>query len=471
MNSRNAMAVGLGMVIMMTISATCGAQEPAAGWQAGVARVDVTPQEPMWLAGYGARDRESEGTLHPIWVKALALKDATGHRAVLVTSDLLGFPKGMSDTIRDRLQEKFQLSRADIILNSSHTHSGPVLRHSLYAVYPLDEAGIKKVEQYSLTLEDQVVACVEKALAGLAPAKLSSANGVTRFAVNRRTNREAEILDTHDFKGPVDHAVPVLKVAREDGSLLAVAFGYACHATTLDFYKLSGDYPGFAQLEFEAAHPGATALFFAGCGADQNPMPRRTVALAQQYGRELAAAVDRVLTDPMKSLAPSLKTDYKEIDLAFSAVPTREALTAIAEKGSIYDKRAAQHFLQILDQGKPLPTSYPSYPIQLWILGEQALVALGGEVVSDYAIMLKHMLGRDLFVMGYSNDVMAYISSLRVLREGGYEGGSAQMLYGLPAPWTEDIESRILSTARDLATRSGIAVMSAELPQSTAPKL
>ena len=86
----------------------------------------------------------------------------------------------------------------------------------------------------------------------------------------------------------MDHDVPVLRVDTPEGKLRAVLFGYACHNTTLSFYKFCGDYAGFAQHYLEAAHPDVTALFLLGCGGDQNPYPRRTLELAQQHGRSLA---------------------------------------------------------------------------------------------------------------------------------------------------------------------------------------
>jgi len=137
-----------------------------------------------------------------------------------------------------------------------------------------------------------------------------------------------------DLNGPNDYAVPVLKVMNEAGNLMAVVFGYACHATVLSIYHLSGDYPGFAQIELEKMHPGITAMFFQGAGADQNPLPRRTVYLAQQYGRELAAAVDRVLSEEMRILAPSISTAYSEIRLPLSKPPTREELMKMEEESS-----------------------------------------------------------------------------------------------------------------------------------------
>ncbi|HOT50201.1 MAG TPA: neutral/alkaline non-lysosomal ceramidase N-terminal domain-containing protein [Candidatus Hydrogenedentes bacterium] len=419
------------------------------GWKAGVARADITPGEPVWMAGYASRTHEADGTLLTLFVKALAIEDASGRKALIVTSDTLGFPRDLAERVRGRLKASLGLEREQVVLCGSHTHSGPVLRDSLSAIYPLNGAHVEAIERYSVQFEDRVVECAAAAFDALAPARLSSANGVARFAVNRRNNREAEILDTHDLKGPVDHAVPVLRVDRADGGLLAVLFGYACHATTLDIYQWSGDYPGFAQAELEAAHPGATALFFAGCGADQNPLPRRTVALARQYGRELAAAVERVLEDPMTPIDGRLDLKQTEVELALAPAPSRDHWAELAA-GSSWQAAAAKAFLADLDAGKSLPSSYV-YPIHVWRLGGLTMVALGGEVVVDYAVAIKKELGRDVFVMGYCNDVMAYIPSERILKEGGYEGGSAQMAYGLPSPWAEGIESRILNAVYELA--------------------
>ncbi|HAH46056.1 MAG TPA: hypothetical protein DCM07_14620, partial [Planctomycetaceae bacterium] len=103
----------------------------------------------------------------------------------------------------------------------------------------------------------------------------------------RRNNVEAEVpglRKAHDLKGPVDHSVPVLAVKDKDGQLKTLVFGYACHNTTLGIQKWCGDYAGFAQYDLEAMFPGVTAMFYMGCGADQNPLPRRTQELAESYG-------------------------------------------------------------------------------------------------------------------------------------------------------------------------------------------
>ena len=433
----------------------CASGQKEAGWRAGVARVDITPRQPMWMAGFANREHPSEGTRHALWGKALALEDATGSRAVLVTLDLLGLPKAVSDHIREGVQARYQLSRAQIILNSSHTHSAPVLENALVDIYPMDAGEKEKVVRYSRQLEQQLIGLVGSALKALEPAQVYAQNGVTRFQVNRRNNAEAKLTQLSELKGPNDFAVPVIKVLNARGKLKAIAFGYACHPTVLNDYQWSGDYAGFAQLELEKEYPGATALFFQGAGADQNPLPRRTVPLARQYGRELAAAVSRVLTEPMPALAPALVTAYAEVPLPLRAPPSREELTQMAGTAAVdYLKSWATRQLEQRDKGVTPPTSYP-YPLQAWKLGDQLLLALGGELVVDYAIKLKQVFGPATFVLGYSNDVMAYIPSARILQEGGYEGATSQMVYGQPALWAPEIEATILNEMAKLARQAG----------------
>jgi len=435
------------------------------GWKAGVSKTIITPSQNMWMAGFGFRDKPSEGSLHDLYAKALVLEDASGNRSVLVTSDLLGFPKGMSDRIRRRIEEKHNLSKSQIILNSSHTHTGPVLLNALYDIYPLQAGDKKRIEEYSAWLEDKVVDLVSSAIEAVEPVRVYSGQGVVRFQYNRRNNNASLLNRLTELEGPNDFAVPVIKVESEDGDVMAVTFGYACHPVVLGFYQWSGDYPGFAQRELEKLYPGATALFFQGAGGDQNPHLRQTVEVAQQYGKELAASVDRVLNEEMKELSPVLTTAYSEVDLSLTPAPTADELSRMVENVTGYPKRWAERMLTEIKSGKSQLTAYP-YPVQLWQMGDQLLFSLGGELVIEYSIALKRIFGNDIFVMGYSNDVMDYIPTVRILREGGYEGASAQMVYGLPATWEADIETEIMNGVVELAKNAGIKIPESRLVSS-----
>ncbi len=445
----------LTLLLMGWIQLVNFGQSPKSFWKAGVARTVITPKEPMWMAGYAARDHPAEGTLNELMAKALVLEDQSGQRVVMVSTDLVGLPQRVSDHIKASLQEKFGLSKAQVLLNSSHTHSGPVLEDALIDIYPLDDAQLNKITKYSRWLETRIVELVGQAIRNLALASLSSGNGVTRFQVNRRNNNAALLTQLTELKGPSDYAVPVIKVLDSKGNVKAIAFAYACHPTTLDGYQWSGDYVSFAQEELEKAYPNATALFFQGAGADQNPLPRRSVALARQYGRELSAAVQRVMEEDMLPLEAKLTTAYEEIDLALADGPTDEKLSEMANSPVVYYQRWAKRMLAKKEKGEPFARSSP-YPIQVWSLGSQSIVALGGELLVEYAIKIKQLYGERTFVFGYSNFVMGYIPSATVLREGGYEGETSQMVYGQPAPWHSSIETNILSNVRKVAQRAGL---------------
>jgi hypothetical protein len=311
---------------------------------------------------------------------------------------------------------------------------------------------------------------VGRAFASLAPARVAAGQGISRFAVNRRNNPEGSVpklIEQHALKGPVDHAVPVLTVSAPNGALQAVVFGYACHNTTLSFYQWCGDYAGFAQIALERNHPGAVAMFFMGCGADQNPLPRREVFLAQRYGEMLAAAVEEVLLQTPATLAPTLKTAHELATLNLGDAPTLGELEKLAVvppgKQPSTQTRWAARLLTEIKAGKPLARTY-SYPVQVWQLGGRQLwIALGGEVVVDYAVRFKGEYGADTWVAGYVNDVMAYIPSARVLAEdkpprafgrGGYEGNTSMYVYGQPAHrWADDVEDRIALSVHRLVTQ------------------
>jgi hypothetical protein len=123
---------------------------------------------------------------------------------------------------------------------------------------------------------------------------------------------------------------------------------------------------------------------------------------------------------------------------------------------------------KLIDRDGRLPVAQRD-PIQVWQFGSNVrddsaaapsstrepagftLVALGGEVVVDYALRLaREYPARRMWVAGYSNDVFGYVPSLRVLREGGYEGGDAMIYYAKPGPFTEQVEQLIVGKVHQL---------------------
>jgi len=414
----------------------------------------ITPTTPVWLAGYGSK-RAPQGKLHDLWMKALALEDMNGNRAVLITSDFQGVPRMMSDQVFDRLQSKFGLQRHQVMFTFSHNHCGPRLGDDLVDYYPVDAAQVKLIAEYTSRMVDESVAMVGEALAHLAPVQLSHGSGSTTFAVNRRNNREADVprllASGEPLIGPVDHDVPVLSVTGLEGKLQAVVFGYACHPTTLSFMKWCGDYPGFAQLELEKHHPGVTAMFVNTCGGDQNPLPRRKVALCEKYGHMLASAVEDTLEGELNSVSPTLATAFEYVNLGYVEVAGRDKLEEASESSNAILSRWANRMLAKLDAGETFLPEYP-YPVHAWQLGSEILVVgMGAETVVDYSLRFKQEFGPGTWVCGYADDMIAYIPSRRVWDEGGYEGGARLYEYGRPAwRWAGDVEDRISASVHRL---------------------
>lgn len=423
-------------------------------WKAGLAKQVITPEKSVWLAGYGTK-RAPTGKIHDLWMKALALEDASGKRAVLITSDFQGVPKDMSDRVFALLKEKFGLERTQVMFTFSHNHCGPRLGDDLVDYYPIEAEQVELVEEYTIAMVEKTVTLVGDALKDLKPANLSIGEGGATFAVNRRNNKEAEVpallAKGTPLVGPVDHSVPVMTVTRASGEIAAILFGYACHPTTLNFLQWCGDYPGFAQLEIEATHPGALAMFVNTCGGDQNPLPRRSVELCQKYGHELAAGVGEALKKPLTPVSGGLKTAFRMIELPYLKSVSREDLHPLLQDANAVRGRWAARMLQKLDAGEKFPGSYP-YPLHAWQLGKEWLVVgQGAETVVDYALRFKKEFGPGTWVCGYADDMIAYIPSRRVWEEGGYEGGSNLFEYGRPAfRWAGDIEDRIVAAVREL---------------------
>lgn len=419
----------------------------AAEWKAGVARVDITPRESIWMAGYASRTKPSEGVRQRLYAKALALEDRAGVVSVLVTADLGGFRADVTKQLAERITATYGLPRERFVLNSSHTHSGPVTTVRRYSTYPLNEEHKQTILRYQAELIDNVVKVIGEALAKREPATLSYQQGLAGFAVNRRRASHPE------YPGPTDHDVPVLAVKNAAGSLLAIAFGYACHATVLSDYQINADWPGYAQAAIESRYPEAVALFVNGCSADQNPLPRRKVELAERYGDTIAIAVDDVLKRDMKPLGGPLRVAYDTVALPFR-VPTRAELDGRLNDPNRRVREHAERLLKMLADGDKLMEAYP-YPVHVWQFGDDlTFIGLAGEVVVDYSLRLKKAYGaRDTWVSSYNDDVFSYVPSLRVLKEGGYEGGGAMLFGTLPGPFRSAVEETLIEKVDELVKR------------------
>ncbi|MBL7044886.1 MAG: neutral/alkaline non-lysosomal ceramidase N-terminal domain-containing protein [Pirellulaceae bacterium] len=427
-----------------------------------MARTKITPDGSYWMGGYASRKRPSEGTLQDLYAKAIAIDDASGSRVVIVTTDLLVITRDLGEAVKRRAAEKYKLPPSRVLLNCSHTHCGPEIRLYRGSLHNIPTDLARKMHAYVKQLEDKLVKLVGDAIANQKSARLSYAESQAAFAVNRRNNRAADVPRLRKegkLIGPVDHSVPVLKVTDAEGQVVAILFGYACHNTIMSFYQTSGDYAGFAQQYIEEKHPQAVAMFVMGAGGDQNPEPRRKVEYLHQYGRALADAVETALDAPGREVSGSLRAALAEAPLEFQPHADLGTLQEQTKSSNQYERWKANFVLSELDAGRRISRQY-GLPIQAVAFGDDLMmVAIGGECVVDYSVRTKLRYARNggpaVWVAGYSNDVFGYLPTLRVLQEGGYEGGGHMIYTKFPGPFTDTIEERVFETLDRLVREMG----------------
>src|SRR5438094_460403 len=422
-------------------------------WKAGLATVKITPETPVPMAGYASRTKPFENVAQQIYAKALALEDRQGHRAVLVTTDLIGISRAVAEPVCDRIQEKTKLARSQILLSSSHTHSAPTLRLEEHADPGLTPEDARNIVAYTRGLQDKLVEVATQALSRLEPAHLSWGSGVADFAMNRREFTTRGVILGVNPRGLVDRTVPVMRVDSADNKLRAVLFGYACHNTTLTQtnFSLCGDYAGFAQAYIQEQHPEAQAMFMIGCGGDANPYPRGTMENARELGATLGREVGRVLEAPLRPVSGPLNCVFDH-----ASVPLQQFSRAELVKmtnGPSWQTGNAKAMLAKLDRGEKLASLY-DVPVAVWQFGSDlTLVGLSGEVVVDYVPLVEQALGPlQLWISAYCNDVFGYFPSARVLKEGGYECRGLYTTEGFFAPTAQEV---LVAKVRELAQRSG----------------
>ena len=430
----------------------------ASEWRAGTSSVIITPEESVWMAGYGAGQEPSQGKIHDLYVKALALEGPEGNRVIITSADLLGITGELSNEISREINRRFGIPREALLFNTSHTHCGPEVRSTKIYFAEINKVYTKKLYAYVERLKTSYLKVIGEAINNLQPANLSfSSVDPIPFAVSRRFPSENGILyrsspSSYYTGGPRDNVVPVLKVVNTDGTIQAILFGYACHPITLKSNLICGDYPGFAQQYIEETYPGAIALFIQGCAGQLVPNARFQLEYAMGHGKALADVVTQALDGEQIQISGPLKCAYDEIALEFEPVPERKVLEENQKSNNSGIQRKASYLLEKLDKNEQIETTLQC-PLQVIRFGENLLlIGLSGEPVVEYSIKFKsEFLTQFVWVAGYCNYEFGYLPTWRILKEGGYEARMRGMPFS--GPFTDTVEKRVIEGVRRLVKK------------------
>jgi len=421
------------------------------------ATCDITPDRPVFMAGYAARTERSEGVYLPLLATALVLDDGE-RRMAWVGADLLGFYEELDAPVRQAVAERCGLAPEWLLLSGSHTHCGPAFRQVDAARWSPEVADLIP------RLAGQLAELVAAAVTQLAPGTLSTVCGRSEVGVCRRLPVDGQMVMRPNPDGLMDPDLPVLLVHDAAGQLAGLQVSYACHPTTMGGQLLGPDYIGWLRIGLQERLGQVPILFANGCGGDvktravtaDGRFAGGPLSEVERCGRELASDVLAAMEQPAEPVAGALSTRRETIALPFQPPMAREIYEEAAGSDEKYRRFWGEQVLARLDGRLPLSGSHP-FEVQVFGIGDDyRLVTLGGEVCCGIGLAIKERLraaGLRGQVVAYSQRMWGYQAAESQFSEGGYEVESWWRYNGLPAPYEPGIGSRIVETAWSLAGR------------------
>ena len=118
MNMKKIFCMLLSILLAASLLAGCGGGngeadgtttdgDLAGAFSVGYGKADISPEYPVYLRGYGepAAERMSTGVAERLYTTCVAITDAKGNSALLISLDLLNSDKGVVQPLRNQLAE------------------------------------------------------------------------------------------------------------------------------------------------------------------------------------------------------------------------------------------------------------------------------------------------------------------------------------------------------------------------------
>lgn len=414
----------------------------------GIGKRDITPVEPVPLAGFASRQGNYEGVERRLYVRAWLLTQEEAGKArrsvLIVQGDLVGWDAEWSDRVKGRLAARWNIPTDHMLFHASHTHGGPQTLRDLNPII-----GVAHPD-YLLALEAAVEKAVADAHHSLEQVEIWRGLGVCEgISVNRRlqVNGATEMMPNPD--GVNDTEVTVIRFATLQGGTKGVLFHFACHPTTSSRNNVTSEFVGAAMERLDEQYGEGVSCFLQGCCGDIRPDVQQDgrfvagdEAIIDANGRQLADAVMTVMQGAMEPVGPApLAAWTSEAALPLQPGPSPEQLQP--DEG---DSAAIRQWKQCLLHRQELRHPYRTLRLQLIRLGANlSLLALNGEIVVEYGLRIKALAESRILPLGYSNGIIGYVPTAAQIREGGYESADSHIAFALPAPFALDAEDQLMN--------------------------
>jgi len=374
--------------------------------QAGIAKIDITPEKPVTLAGYGSRKDLSKGVHDRLYARAVAFENK-GKQLVLVTMDLIF----SNEVLQKVIVDEFKLKQSEVFLSATHTHSAPALRR----IHPGKKTPLHPNNaEYMKTLKQKLAEVVGKALNNKRAVSIGAGRGYSPVGMNRRmTQPDGSVTLGCNPYGPTDKEVLVMKIAAADGRSIAAVFDYACHSTSLGprNYQISGDLHGLAEAFVEKIlGKGTVAPAFAGASGNIDPWFR----ICPTFNTEPGWVPEPVLLGAM--LGEEVVRVFRDIDKTDAGGEIRTAFAAMQLPG----KKKGQAIKK--ESCPPTPLNVTAARV-----GDVAFVGIGCEVLTEIGMAIKAGSPyKYTFVVTHCNGSSGYLPPKHLYKEAGYEVTSSR---------------------------------------------
>lgn len=387
-------------------SGTTGAK----GFRASVIKINITPDNSQYLLGYNAR--KSTGVHDSIYHRIIAFDDGTT-QFFLVSTEICIISPAEYDRVASKIKDQLGISPMNLWWSATHTHSAPECGKSGLDKVFMGERYQHEVDSvYTEFVEQKLIDGIRKARAQLSSARLGVGWGFSQANINRRAkdvDGKASLGLNPD--GPVDRRIGLLRIEKEDGTLMALIANYPIHGTVMGGENLliSGDAPGIVSAYVEEK-TGAPLIFIN--GAAGNIAPIYSVYPTPESGHLGEFRV--LLGDKILDANRKISTTTKEVILSSGAItvetPRKAGLAWPSHFGN---------YTRTTNTGVNLVR----LPIRFLRINED--IAIWSAPVELFCEISNEIRERSpfpyTFYYGYTNGWLGYLLTEEEYKYGGYE--------------------------------------------------
>ena len=418
---------------------------------------DITPKEPLFLAGFANRSGMSESVHRPLKTQCLALR-RHNNTICMIFNDLMEVTPDIVKEITQKISDKTRLAQDHIFIHSNHTHSAPImdnmgLEHSEANDHYRGEV-IKTITANAVkTLNDSTV---------FAPFSISTGHSTCDINVNRRAfdPDTGETIIGKSSEGICDQEVGIVQLSDKAGKSIITLFNYACHPVTLGYESraVSPDYIGRAR-EVIQQNWGGIATFMNGAAGDINPARGLGVSteLADAEGEILGNAVVSARLKEGSALSMQMRTATIELPYLYQNITSEQIDRIVMHKSEeeteflTWKQDVHQWGNKMKDlQKKGKLDNYRKMKTGVVRLGPALIFFTQGEIFNTYqTILRKSFPDQTILFVGYTNGESGYLPDKEAFSFGGYEVEQAYIYIGEPSPLSPEAEMIFLDHARE----------------------